>query len=224
MLKFKSAPVVDDSALIESKEINPWRKGAAKKKEQFVITVAGVEQKSGVTHLCLSLALKASQRGINCAVILPRESFDALRHYYVLSASEETGGSQKEPRQFAHFAGLNIMSGVLPGDLEGYQLIVWDCAVLPQGQRRFSHGDLRCIVSGGQAWELTPLSNLLAHIDYAELKYCVACIRGAAQSDYLHIEQQMAQKLPCINILHKADWTDVALREDLLAILRLARF
>jgi len=225
MVKLKEVPIaINSGPNVLSKRDAAWHKGMPGKKEQFLITVAGLESKSGATHLCLSLALKASQRGINCAVILSQKCFDALRYYYVLNIYEEAENGQSEARQFANFAGLSIMSGVLPGDIEGYQLIVWDCGTLPRGQRRFARGDLRCIVSGGQAWELTPLNDLLMSLDYEELKYCAACIRGASLSDYIHIEQEMAGRLPCINILHKADWTDVAMREDLLAILRLAGF
>ena len=189
--------------------------------EHILVTVAGIEAKVGATHLALSLALKASQRGINCAVIISSESFEALRHYYVLSVREELHEEQGiELRQFALFAGLNIMAGVLPSDLEGFQLIVWDCGQFEQGQRCFSRGDVCCLLSGGQPWELAPLSSLLMKLSYEELSRYLICIRGASESDFDHIKQQMAGKLPCVPLLHKPDWSDVVLREDLITILR----
>jgi hypothetical protein len=205
------------------KHSSRWRKEAVTKGEQTLVTVAGIEAKVGATHFALSLAVKASQQDINCALILPAKSFEALRHYYVMSVREEVQGEQKETRQFANFAGLNIMAGVLPGDIEGFQLVIWDCGRLAQGQRRFSSGDLCCVVSGGQPWELLPLNALLTELSYEELRNYAICIRGASESDFHHIKQQIANKLPCINILHKADWSDVKLREDLVTILRLVR-
>jgi len=228
MLKLKSATLKSNSAAIQTDSFFRTRRNVVQN-EQILITIASVEAKAGATHLALSLALKASQRGLSTAVILSHESFEALKQYYVLSVREEPSKEQKgeqgrEPRQFASFAGLSIMAGVLPGDLEGFQLLIWDCGSLPQGKRCFSSGNLRCIVSGGQAWELAPLNALLMDLDYRELARYAVCIRGASEPDYHHIKQQMLDRLPCINMLHKPDWTDVQLREDLVAILRLVGY
>ncbi|MCL2437675.1 MAG: hypothetical protein FWE48_03225 [Coriobacteriia bacterium] len=208
----------------------PWSKGTNRSSGQFLITVAGAEPKAGATHLALSLAVKAHKRNINCALIVSHESFEALRQYYVLSVREdsigaqsgaEKRGAQSSLRQFASFAGLSIMAGVLPSDLEGYQLIIWDCGSLPKAQRRFSRGNLCCLVSGGQPWELIPLDNLLNDMSYDDMSRHVICVRGVTESELNHIKQQMAGKVRCLGILHKPDWTDVRLREDLVTILRL---
>ena len=232
MLKLKSAntklrPVPNPAEQVPA----PWKKKETERSEQILITVAGVEPKVGATHLALSLAIKAHQRNINCALIVSHETFEALRQYYLLSVKEEPsfsssgtqerGGRCDEVRQFANFSGLSIMSGVLPGDLEGYQLLIWDCGSLPAAQRRFLRGNLRCLVSGGQPWELAPLISLLDSMNYAEMLNYVVCIRGASDPDFEHIKSQMAGKLPCIKTFHKTDWSDVKLREDLVAILRL---
>ena len=199
-------------------------KSARALQEQFLISIAGVEAKVGATHLALSLAVKASLRNISCAVIISQASFEALKDYYVLSIREELPEGQKEPRQFASFSGISIMAGVLPGDLEGYQLLIWDCGSLPQGLRCFSSGDLRCLVSGGQAWELAPLSVFLKNLSYEEFSSYALCIRGASDSDFDYLQQQIAGRLAMTKVLHKPDWTDVTLREDLVAILRLAGY
>ena len=215
----RSAPAPD---LVQKSSFSQT-KGTAVDSKQVLITIAGVEAKVGATHLALSLALKASQCDMNCAVIIAPESFEALKQYYFLSVHEILGeGQSSEARQFATFAGLNIMTGILPGDLEGFRLVIWDCGRLPQAQRRFLSGDLCCLLSGGQAWELGPLNEVLMNLSYEELNRYLVCIRGAAESELDHLQQQMAGKLACINIMHKPDWSDVALREDLVAILRYA--
>jgi len=192
------------------------------KDEQVLVTIAGVDRKVGATHLALSFALKASERGISCGVILPEESFEALKQYYVLSVREETSDrAGSTSRQFATFAGISIMCGVLPGDLEGFQLLIWDCGILTEGKRRFLSGDLRCIVSGGQALELAPLNALLAVASYEDLSNCAVCIRGASQEDFDFIHKQMAGKVSCIAVQYKPDWSDTTLREDLVVLLRL---
>ena len=226
MLKLRSAQTKLESKTITRQRSTSTRtrKPTAANDAQTLVTIAGVEAKVGTTHLALSLALKASQRGISCAVIIPHLSFEALKQYYVLSVREDKSeGQGGEPRQFATFAGLNIMAGILPGDLEGFQLIVWDCGSLPLGQRRFSSGDLCCLLSGGQAWELAPLNALLAKLSYEELSRYLVCIRAVPESDFDHIVEQMAGKLPCVHLLHKTNWGDVVLREDLIAILRHAQ-
>lgn len=234
MLKLKSAKTRQGSgsdSLRPDSNIprqNPWSKGGFAKDriphEQFLVTIAGVESKVGATHLALSLAAKASLRNINCAVIISSASFEALKDYYVLSIREQPTEGQKEPRQFASFSGISIMAGVLPGDLEGYQLLIWDCGSLPQGLRRFSSGDLRCLVSGGQAWELAPLSAFLKDLNYEEFAPYALCVRGASDSDFDYLQQQVAGRLAITKILHKPDWTDVTLREDLVTILRLTGY
>ncbi|MCL2525946.1 MAG: hypothetical protein FWE46_02705 [Coriobacteriia bacterium] len=202
----------------------PWSKQPPLKKTQTLVTVAGLEHKVGATHLALSLALKASKRSLATGIILSPESFDALAQYYVISVREESCGQGKKVKRFASFAGLSIMSGVLPGDLEGFDLLVWDCGLLPHAHRRFASGDLCCLVSGGQPWELEPLSILLMNLSYAELEQYVICLRGARETDFEHIRSQMAGKVPCISIMHKPEWSEVELREDLTLILRLAGF
>jgi len=232
VLKLKPAKLKQERALnhhaqslgSDSRNRNPWLKKETGRSGQFLITIAGVEPKVGATHLALSLAAKASLRAINCAVIISPASFAALKNYYVLSLREEPAEGQKEARQFANFSGISIMSGVLPGDLEGFQLLIWDCGSLPQGSRRFSSGDLRCLVSGGQAWELAPLSVYLKDLAHEEFSQHALCIRGASDADFDYLRQQMAGRLAITKIFHKPDWTDVALREDLLTILRLAGY
>ncbi|MCL2606197.1 MAG: hypothetical protein FWD93_02840 [Coriobacteriia bacterium] len=191
------------------------------KDTRILVTIAGLEPKVGATHLALSLALKASEQGKSCGIILPEKNFDSMKECYVLSVREETAAGQRR-RQFASFAGISIMSGVLPGDLEGFQLLIWDCGVLSEGARRFASGDLRCIVSGGQAWELAPLNALLLSTSYEDLRGLAVCIRGVSQDDFNHIHKQMAGKIPCVFVQHKPTWNDISLREDLVALLRLA--
>jgi len=225
MLKLKSTcEKSKDAAVLDSQVTPPWHKKSLQDKGQRLITVAGVESKVGATHLALSLGCKARDRDINCAVILSSDSFEALKRYYVLTVREEPRSAGKESRQFASLSGLSIMSGVLPGDLDGYQLLIWDCGSLPQGQRRFASGDLRCLISGGQPWELLPLNEVLMNLDYEELSTYAICVRGAAEHDIDHLRQQMAGKVPFITIMHKPEWGEVKLREDLLAILRLAKY
>ena len=209
--------------------------------EQRLITVAGTESKVGATHLTLSLGAKASLRSISCAVILSKASFYSLRQYYHLKVYEEPSqlspraqnksynqakssitADLTEVRQFASINGLSLMSGVLPSDLDGYQLIIWDCGVLPKGSRKFALGDLCCLVSGGQPWELDPLHKLLMEMDASDFLRHAICIRGVSEDGYDHLKSQMRGRLECVNLQHKADWTEVQLREDLLAILRLA--
>jgi len=214
--KSRGINIPEPKAAITGRKNNPIDSG------QCLVTVAGVEPKVGTTHLALSLGCKARDRDINCAVILPSHSFEALKKYYVLTVREEPRCADNEPRQFADLSGLSIMSGVLPGDLEGYQLLIWDCGSLPQGQRRFASGDLRCLVSGGQPWELLPLNEVLMNLDYEGLRTYAICVRGAAEHDIDHLRQQMAGRVPFITIMHKPEWGEVKLREDLLAILRLA--
>ena len=113
------------------------------------------------------------------------------------------------------------MCGVLPGDLDGFQLLVWDCGLLGESKRRFASGDLCCVVSGGQAWELAPLNALLLATSYEDLGNYVVCIRGIDQDDFDYICQQMAGKLPCVFVQHKPKWSDLTLREDLVTLLRL---
>jgi hypothetical protein len=206
-----------------------------KRPQQFLLTIAGVEPKVGATHLALSLSAKARQHNISVALIISRESFEALRCYYHLSieddvscASGEIGqkpgaeAHEREPRQFASLMGVSVMSGILPGDLEGYQLVVWDCGSLPHAKRRFNRGDLCCLVSGGQAWELLPLNNFLQALDYEDAFKTAVIIRDVGESDFNYIKQQMAGRLNCLKLLHRPDCFDLSFREDLTAILRLA--
>ena len=187
----------------------------------FVITVAGLEPKVGATHLALSLAAKLSTR-TDCGLIVPEDTFEALNQYYFLSTHSEGVGRRGEARRFARIGGLTLMSGVLPGDISGFSILVWDCGNLVTGQRCFARGDLACLVAGGQAWELTPLNAYLMTTPYKDLERVVLCLRGIEEEDYRFLQQQMAGKLRCVQVLHKPNWADSTLREDVGEVLKYA--
>ena len=189
-------------------------------RECTLITVAGIERKVGATHFAFSLAAKASDGKRNCGLLVSKETFELMNHYFVLKTQSGRKNKQSEERRFASLGSVTLMCGTLPGDVEGFDVLVWDCSTLSQAGRCFTRGNLCCLVAGGQPWELGVLNEVLSTKPYEELEQMVLCLRGIGEDDFVHIKRQMAGRLRCLSVMHKPDWADGTLREDLTEALR----
>jgi hypothetical protein len=179
-----------------------------------LITVTGIETKTGATHLALSLCAKALAKGKVCGLIVAPACFDMLCRYFVVKIRQPDAD-----RRIADFGGLQLMTGMLPGELSALDLLVWDLGLYEQSIRSFSQGDLRLLLSGGQAWELGPLNELLSDMPYESMEKLVICLRGIAAEEAGYLREQLRRRLRSIVIQHQPDWTQHILRDDTAEIL-----
>jgi hypothetical protein len=184
----------------------------------MLITIASMDRKAGATHLALSLSAKATTRGQRCGLIVSAECFEALQQFYVVVPQN----SQESQRRIARMGELTLMSGVLPGEVSGLDVLTWDLGLYAHSTRSFAKGDTRLLVSGGQPWELGPLSELLRQLPWEACEGLCLCLRGIDAATHDWLKGQLASRVKSVAVQHKCDWTDTRLRDDLAQLLEMA--
>ncbi|MDR1776031.1 MAG: hypothetical protein LBS17_06300 [Actinomycetes bacterium] len=185
-----------------------------------LITISGMDRKVGVTHLGLSLALKLNDRGLKTALLLSYETYNQLNQYFILKRCTER--TTREGKSYsADLAGVQLFSNAMPGDIEGFDVLVWDCGELGHNRRSFDHGTVRLIVSGGQPWELAPLNTFLVTENAEKLRSYTLCFAGIDDDAYQHMALQVKDCMPCIKVQHQPAWNKIDMREDLNEIINL---
>ncbi len=161
-------------------------------KDFLLITVAGTQNRSGVTSVAMSLTSYFNQIGKNA--IYKEEKNNILQYLKCNNAYVENNGIVK----IKNFAGLPNYGNTVEVDYKNYKIVVLDCGDINRSDD-FYDGDIKIVVSGIREWEMDNLLQWNNNLKDLEIKWIFnLCEKRMAGNVIKRIQQKNAYIMPLI--------------------------